>query len=266
MARQIATQQKHVPAKTTKAQVELVEDISPEEAGTGIGLSKDQADNLTPIVKILQALSPQCVKRSPDYLPDAEPGDIFLRGAPDPLVKADEGILFQPCKFFKEWLEWIPRDAGGGLVNRFRDEDLEKMVQAGELERTSDKFLVHYHRTEKPDETEFVETRYFAGYVIKDGDFLPYVVTFSSTGHKVARAWMTLMNQLGGDIWAYAYRLTTRPESNAMGEWFNFDIKKAGAFKNPEDRDRGRKLYQAFTTGERIVEHEQQERPDEQAL
>ena len=90
--------------------------MTPEDAGAGLSTAAE--DNLVPMMRILQTLSPQAKANNPDYIPGAKPGDIWLRNSDYPPISGAEGILFQPCYFSQDYVEWIPRSAGGGLVAR----------------------------------------------------------------------------------------------------------------------------------------------------
>lgn len=223
------------------------------EEHSGEGVSSKQEDNLVPLVYILQAQSPQVNKRSADYIDGAEAGHIWLRNAPHPIVPGDTGILFQPCHFSKDWVEWVPRDNGGGFVARHED-------RPPEAEETKDPQNPNRVKYVMPNGNEVIETRYHAGFVVlDDGSVLPYIIPMSSSGHSVSRQWMFMMNsnQLPkGDIapsWSKLYRLKTKERSNAAGTWFTWDISDAG-WVDEEAFDRGTALFNAFNTGEKKAE------------
>lgn len=88
-----------------------------QDAGKGISGSAD--DSLVPLIVVLQAQSPQAIKQKPEFIRGAEAGVIWMKNAPHPIIKGEEGILFQPCHFYKNVGEWIPRNkdgSGGGYV------------------------------------------------------------------------------------------------------------------------------------------------------
>src|SRR4051812_20868508 len=79
------------------------------EGDAGQGVSTSVEDNLVPFVGILQAQSPQVLKRNPKYVEGAEASDIFLTSL-NRYWKGETGILFQPCAFGREFVEWRLRD------------------------------------------------------------------------------------------------------------------------------------------------------------
>src|SRR4051812_25021367 len=64
---------------------------------SGKGVSKDAADNIVPLIKVLQPLSKAVQRTNPEYIEGAAPGEILLKGYPRPLVEGNVGIVVQPC-------------------------------------------------------------------------------------------------------------------------------------------------------------------------
>ncbi len=235
-----------------------------EDAGKGV--STAQEDNLVPLIYVLQANSPQAVKRSPDYIKGAEAGGIWLRGSEPPVIDGEEGILFQPCHFSKDWVEWVPRDSGGGFVGRH-----ESCPE--EAERTTDPQNPNRVRFILPNGNEVIETRYHIGYVLlPDGRALPYVIPLSATGHTVSRHWMFLMNAKqipgAGTAASYAclYRLRTKFRTNNWGDWYMFDVTDEGWVQDEAAYERGAKLHAAFAQGAKVAEAPEATETDDAAM
>ena len=229
------------------------------ERDAGRGVSKDAADNMVPLIYVLQAQSPQVLKRNPAYIEGAEAGSIWLRGIMDPIVDGEVGIIFQPCFFSKDWVEWIPREDGGGFVGRHP-------TKPGDAERVEDAKNPNREKWVRPNGNQLRETRYHAGLVHGIGSSpLPFVIPMSGSGHSVSRSWMFLMNskQLpsGATAPSYGqlYKLTTKLRTNAQGEWFTWDVADAGWVSNPRDYEMGVSLHNAFDTGARTAAHEERD-------
>lgn len=222
-------------------------------ADAGKGVSTLAEDNIVPLVRVLQALSPQCNKRDPDYVEGAEAGSIWLRNSGLPAISGETGFLFQPCFFSKAVLEWVSRDGGGGLVAQHA----ERPESAREVD---DPKNANRKRWVMPNGNELQETRNHVGYVLlPDGSAHPYVIPFSGTGHTVSRQWMVLLNQkqINGNKapgFASLYRLTTKERHNAKGTWFVFAVADAGWVTTPEEYERGSALYDSFAKGEKSIE------------
>ncbi len=249
-----------------KQNIVTLEDASPpaemldylsEHAGEGTSQSAE--DNLVPLIYILQKQSPQVDKNDPKYISTAEPGDIWLRNAQNPVVKGDIGIIFQPCYFSIDWVEWVPRDKGGGFISRYSKvpEDATKMTDPTNPNKV---------RFVRPNGNEVVQTRYHVGYVIqKDGPPLAYVIPMTSSGHTISREWMFRMNQKtlkGGKAapsYAALYSLKTRRRVNSSGTWFTWLIDDAGWVRKKEDAERGEALHKSFALGAQQADIEDHE-------
>jgi hypothetical protein len=219
------------------------------------GVSRAAEDNLVPLIYVLQAQSPQVNRRNPAYIEGAEAGSIWLRDADAPIIPGDDGVLFQPCYFDHDVVEWVPRDSGGGLVARHqfekfstgRAETMDELVErlGAKPERRDDK---NPNRIDYilPNGNELIETRYHAGFAIHGDSVMPYVIPLSGSGHSVSKRWMFKMSTIVVPVlqqeieqaraageplpvpqplpsYACYYRLRTRLRSNASGEWFVLD-------------------------------------------
>jgi hypothetical protein len=217
------------------------------------GTSQNADDNIVPLIYVLQAQSPQCNKRSPDYVEGAETGALWLRNSGLPAISGETGIIFQPCFFQKDWVEWKPNRGGFAGRHPTRPEEAEEKtgLDPNDPERI---FWV------LPNGNIVQETRYHIGIVyLEDGRTMPYVIPLSGSGHTVSKSWMFLMNSktVGpGKVapsFAALYRLKTRPTSNAKGEWMILDVTDAGWVANTDDYERGKRLHDQFVEGEKQI-------------
>jgi len=246
-------------------------------ADVGKGSSTAQEDNLIPLLYVLQGLSPQVNKRNDAYIEGAEPGDIWVRNAPKPIVKSEEGIPFQPCTFSKNWVEWVPRDAGGGRRGIF-PHDAVTVAKDGKSAtlKTPDGVIdlkvefkdgnTNVPHFKLPNGNDLIETRYHAGFAEVDGKALPYVISFKSTGHTVSKEWMGKIlqrNSIDGKnpdpSWLYWYKLTTKMRKNKEGEWFVIQVADLDRVATAEEYARGKSLNIAVMAGEKEIGEEIQD-------
>lgn len=249
--KEVAVQQEN--AMTIGGEVDM-EELAREAAPiSGAGTSQDRADNLIPYLVILQDMSPQVKKRDPAYIDGAEAG-MIMRTDIKKVYSGSDGILFQPCHFSKKFVEWVPRDAGGGAGAGFAGIHDRMPIEAKPVEDRPNKFKM-------PNGNDIVETRYHFGNILdpSQGRADPCVIAMSSSGHTVSRSWMALMNQfrIGGSIIApsffRAYKLTTVERSNAQGSWFVWKPEDMGWVSKPL-RDLGNSLYQSVASGEKTAD------------
>jgi hypothetical protein len=223
----------------------------------GKGVSSASEDNIVPLIYVLHPLSKACQRSKPEYIDGAAGGDILMRSSANPLVKGDKGILVQPCFFHKAWVEWMPNR--GGFVAQHEERPVDASEHADPKNPNVKKFI-------RANGNEVVETRYHSVMVYPDDGSAPapYVIPFSSTGHTVSRQWMFMMNnkQVNGQrapSWSCLYRLTTKERSNQAGTWFVFDIADAGWVPDEARYELGKRLYEAFASGEKAAEAPQEE-------
>ena len=236
-------------------------------AYAGQGVSFAPEDNVVPLIVPLQTNSPQVNKRNRDkYIEGAEPGCLWLRNcAVMPLVDGETGFSFQLCHRSKAWVEWIPRDEGGGFVERhpLRPASARKTPHPKNPNRTY---------WTMPNGHELIETRYLYG-IIWGGEYafknmpdfqMPFVISLSSTGHSVDRAWNTQQTQIYlapgivmpvfGSVW----RITTEHRTNASGEWFVIHP-SSPQNASEEQVDRGIAFAEACARGDLTAETAERE-------
>jgi len=218
----------------------------------GKGSSQAAEDNIVPLIYVLQAQSPQCNRRGPDYVEGAEAGAFWLRGSGLPAISGDEGLLFQPCYFSKDWIEWKPNR--GGYVDRHTERPADAEEREMQDERGDP-----IKRWVRPNGNIVVETRNHVGIVhFPDGSRQPYVIALSGSGHTVSRNWMGMINRKQtpdgvAPSWVALYRLRTKERSNQKGTWMTIDVADAG-WASLEDFNRGTKLNEAFASGDKSIE------------
>jgi hypothetical protein len=201
------------------------------EQHSGVGTSQRAEDNLVPMISVLQAQSPAADRRNQAYIQGAEPGAFRLKNSPVAIVPGDgEGLLFIPAHFAVYFVEWTPREKGGGFVRRH--DALPKEARKVEDERGI-RFVM-------PNGNEVQETRYHTGLVpFPDRGPMPFVLPFKGSGHTTSRNWQTLMNGVrtkSGKVapsFARIYRLTTKQRTNTKGTWFAVEVEEV---KGPDGR------------------------------
>lgn len=185
------------------------------------GFENTSGDDFSiPFLDILQGQSPEV-----ESLPSAKPG-MFHNTVTDDLFDGKEGVSVIVVATQHEFVEWVPRNKGGGIVGRHA---VNSDVVAAARQQ-SEKFNELY--TEGGN--ELVET--FYAYLIlnlADGP-LPAVLSCSSTRIKPYKAMMTKANMImvpdgkGGKrkppLFAHKFRLTTEKRKNNDGEWFTFVV------------------------------------------
>ena len=192
-----------------------------------------------PFLSILQALSPQVSGEA--AIDGAKAGQLF-NTVTEEFFEGKEGIGFVPVHREKVFVEWVPRDQGGGFVGRH--EPSSEVVTQAKAQAAKPNEL----KTE--DGNDLVETGYLTGLLVHDdGRTEPVVVSFTSTKLKKYRHLLTKLSQftvmengrkVTPPIFAHKLKITTVSEKNSKGNFYNFNIgSAAGSLKegllSPED-------------------------------
>lgn len=217
----------------------------------GKGISDRAEDNIVPLMYLLQALSPPAMKGHERYIKGAEAGDIWLRNmSPEHcIVKAEDGVVFQPCHLSVCWIEWMPKRGGFVARHAARPKEAELKDIKGDDGKPRKSWMM-------PNGNVVSESREFAGYVYIEGhDPLGYVIPLSGSGHTVGRQWMTTMRQeklpdgSRAPIFMNLWRLTPKMRTKNNNSWYMYEITKEGSVQTAEEVLRGAELHDAFAAG-----------------
>ena len=219
MASEVATK------KNAELSTDLMDDIL-EFAGEGAAFGADEMQ--IPFIRALQALSPQLNKKKPEYIDGAEQGDLF-NTVTGQVWKGEEGVTIIPCYQVTKYLEFTPRDMGGG----FRGEISPTNPVLQQATRQGSKELL-------PTGNELVKSdQHYCLVLDGEGSFQPAVIDMKSTQLKVSRRWKTQIamqkikhpktgQMITPPLFATEWKITTVEESNDQGSWFNPSVEKVG--------------------------------------
>ena len=187
----------------------------------GAGFENQTSDDYSiPFLQILQALSPQLQEN------DSLRQGMILNTVTGEVWDGKKGIAFVPATTQHVYVEWKPRDAGGGFVGIHEvNSDLVNHAKAASSE---------YGKYSTPDGNELIETFYVYGIALDDdGNASEAVLAFSSTKIKKYKGWMTKAKtiqiplpdgrRIPAPLFAHRYRLKTVSEKNNKGPFFNWD-------------------------------------------
>jgi hypothetical protein len=186
-----------------------------------LGFRKE--DIAVPFIKVLQSLSPELKKQNPKYIDGAEEGD-FINSVTGRVYKGGTGIILVPAAFLPSYIEWKPRDSGGGIV---KDWGTDGSI-VDRCTRNDKKKLI------TPDGNHLVQSGSYYVYIVNpEGTYDQAVFNLYGTQLKKSKNWNALISQLtvetpGGRIRApfmySTYKLITVPEQNDQGAWMGVKV------------------------------------------
>lgn len=223
---------------------ELAE-LATEDAGRG-SENVTANDIAIPYLGILQKMSPECDEAAPEYLPTARPGMIF-QNVNKMMWMRDEGVLVVPCAYDRKIVEWIPREAGGGLV-AVHEMNTPLMREAKPNEKKVP-CLANGH--------QLIDTStHIVLYKSQLGGFEPAIISMKSTAQKKSRLWNSLIaqqvipgTQQPAPRWLFTWRLTTVLEQKADQNWYNWEIERVGVV-DMETYKRAKTINEQFKGGQ----------------
>jgi len=192
--------------------------------GTGLE-DTDSADYAIPFIRVIQSNSPQLKKSDGKYIEGATQGMMF-NTVTNEIYDGDEGILVIPCAYTKKYIEWVPRTAGGGIVNSDHSADILKQCTQDDRK----KYVLD-------NGNEVQETaQYFAMIVNNEEEPQEALLSYTSTQLNFSRRWNSMLRtsrvkNSAGDMvpapmFANIYRIRTVEQSNDLGSWYGFSVEK----------------------------------------
>ena len=217
----------------------------------GTGLEDTSSDDFAiPFLQLLQALSPQLNKNDGKYVKGAEQGNIFNTVTGE-ATDGDEGLIVVPCYYNKKYLEWAPRETGGGLINTHDSRDILTQTtknERGQFVLDNGNYIAEtaqfYVMVCNEDETEWTQA----------------VIAMTSTQLSKARKWVSQMKQrrvknsagamVEAPMFLFKYRLKTVAEQNDRGSWYGWSIGLEGQASNRDMILEGANFLKMIKSGE----------------
>ena len=193
----------------------------------GLGFEETSSEDMAiPFLRILAQLSPQVNKRDGAYVDGAEAGMIFNTVA-NKAYDGEKGIAVVPCYYNRRYVEWAPREKGGGYYGSYQPDDA--IVNTTTKNERGEEIL--------PNGNILTNTAQFFVILLDEDGPQRCLITMSSTQLKKARKWVTQMQSLTAEgkngpytlpMMSHKYQLSSVAESNDKGNWFGWDINKVG--------------------------------------
>jgi len=212
----------NLPAEKPRTGLPAIPMDFERDAGKGFETADKDAYAI-PFLIVLQTNSPQVSEGDAAHVKGAKAG-MLMNSATKELFDGKVGVLLVPAYYQHRYVEWVPRDQGGGYRGDYSPQD----VDVTKLSRNqSGKFVLD-------NGNYLADTRYhFCIQLISDGP-RTVVLSLSSTQIKKSKNWMTLMQtiKLKGKTdrkytpptYSHAYKMTTVQESNDKGKWMGVVI------------------------------------------
>lgn len=186
--------------------------------GAGMLGEIDPKDLILPRAELAQALSPSVQEGR------AKPGEIINNLTGD---KYELPLDIIPVKNEKNFIKWLPRDQGGGMVYRTDDPADLRVIED-----------TKWINNQKP-----ACTSYLNFLCLIAGEEIPLVISFHDTGYQTGRQLLSMLAMSGGAI--KIYKLGAKQRTNNLGTFWVYTV-SAGGDCTPEDLIRAQKFHDMF--------------------
>ncbi len=224
-----------VAKKEDKLPAEMMDDLM-ADSGKGLEGSSSE-DMIIPFLKMAQSLSPEVKKSKPEYIQGLEEGMLFNSATRE--IYGEE-VYIVPCKYERQYLEFVPVENGGG----FRGQHPASILDECKEGPLGEQLL--------PDGNEIVICGVWYVLVLaKDGSYSSAVISLAKSQFKQSKKLMTklrmiqLPNPKGGTFnpppFYNLVKVKGLPTSNDKGDWMLWDFELDGSVLA---LDNGKELYE----------------------
>lgn len=217
------------------------------DSGAGVD-DMGMDDVAVPYLYVLQSNSPQVNPDADAYIEGAKAGMFYNNVSNEVYDGRNEGLVVIPCAYERKYVEWVPRDSGGGYV---ADHDIESNILS---ETTPNEKGIPCLR----NGNLIIETAYHYVYFKnpKDGQWDQIIIPMKSTFLKKSRRWnKTLMATLipgtsnRAPRWLYPYSLKTVKESKGDQTWSNIDLTRLDEMVTADQYRAAKAFAELFSSG-----------------
>lgn len=237
---------------TKKTEGALATNMFEADANAG-AQNISQEDLALPFLKVLGQLSPEINKQNGKYVEGAEPG-MILNSVTKQLFDGSKGIKVIPCAYDRKYLQWKPRELGGGLVSIHSvDDPIVKTTKRDAM-----------NRDVLPNGNYLENTA--SHFVVAVGDNISTgLISMTRTQLKVSRTWNSMMMSIKMQgknglytppTFSHVYHLKSVQMTNDKGTWFGWDVSKIGPVEDAGVYKEAKNFAEKIGKGEVEVKHD----------
>ena len=204
--------------------IEGVPDYLKEEVGMLGVEGMERGDITLPRLGLCQSQTPQRKRTDSKYIDGLEEGDYFNTITGE---RYGNRVFVVPLLFYKTRIRFTPIEQGGGIVCQARDFKTGVGDPGGNCETCP---MAQFINNVRPSCNKFFNYPAIAwAPEERPGPGGLLVVSFKSTGLKVASAWNSLMSIRRKSMFTGVYEFTSATQKNQTGqEWFTPVVRNAG--------------------------------------
>lgn len=253
------------PTDQSKA-VALLDDLAQQfAADAGSGLEDFSGDNFAiPFLVILQKNSPQVDEANAGYIDGAKAGMFYNTVTGKlydhrilPNQPAPKGLRIIPVKFKQVFVEWVPRDSGGGFVGEHLPESLVHRTATPDKDKPM--------RLNLPNGNQLVETfKYYLLILDNEGGAEWALFAGTSSQLTTCKKMNTIIGsrklklgngkQVNAPIFAQQFEFNTVTLQNDYGSWSGLKVTTVEELVSDPSLYAGAKAYREAIEGGNVKE------------
>lgn len=227
-------------------------DLAELAADAGMGSEGLAAEDIAiPYIGILQGLSPQVTEGKEGFIEGARPSMFYNNVTGEIYEGRKTGITVVPAYYRKQWLVWMDRDSGGGLVDVYDNDSIMKGTVKNEkgqsVLKENNKLLV------------FETAQHFCLLLNEEtGETERVVISLKSTGlkanrklnHAITSAKVPGHPTITAPRFMFAYNMTTFLEEKNGNSWWSPEFTR---IKDPVSKpvyDEAKAYYELVKSGD----------------
>lgn len=227
------------------------------EADASAGFEQADKDSYAiPFLRVLQALSPQLEKGNAEFIQGATAGAI-LDTINSTLFDGEVGVMVIPCHYSRTFIEWVPRDAGGGYVAEHPPES-PVVAQGKRAEKGAALKL--------PSGNDLMDTRnHFVLARGLDGVWREALISMTSTNISTSKRWMSFMQGRRAfgtsgqpftmPTYSGVYTLKTVLQRNDKGAWYTWAVEFLHDVDSLPTYEQAKSFARSVKSGKVKVDH-----------
>lgn len=205
-----------------------------DEVGTGFE-DFTQTDLAVPFLNILQKGNPQVEEGNPAQLPNAK-ASMLMNSVTQQLYDGKLGVRLIPVHRHRCFIEWVPKDDGGGLVAVYEEDapEVRAAIAATGRKQVFGKMKIN-------DNNDLQETFNVYSLLVAEGssdEFVRIVLSMASSQIGPYKKWMTTAQSIqtvGASgrkgtppMFSHVYRARTEFFKKGENSWYKWNVKFDG--------------------------------------
>lgn len=225
-------------------------DLSELEQYVGSTAGDYSVDDFTvPYLIILQDKAKRVMEGGPQYVEGARPGMLY-NSADNCVYDRKTGVRVIPCAYKSLYMEWISREAGGGIAGSYSLDEGTRLYRYADVNDKGKRIL------ENGNEIA-LNHQHFVLVLVNDAPPFPAIIPMAGSQLKYSKRWnyqihrfMSLDHLNPDPCWMRSWHVTTKVDMAKGHNFYSWDITQPEIIKDRRLLDEARSFREACLAGD----------------